>query len=158
MRHGTCFRRRLSAHHAGAAPRSAAAELGVVRRFRAHPEMGYLIVTLLALALLALPVGYIRLCGAMRAAAIQHPPYLHFFFVFGAFGGFLVCAALAGSPIGAILSVIPLILAPLAILISSFIIYRRHRDSRFHSAAFWSGLAYVGLITVIFTVISSIES
>ena len=32
MRHGTCFRRRLSAHHAGAAPLSAVAELGVVRR------------------------------------------------------------------------------------------------------------------------------
>ena len=32
MRHGTCFRRRLSAHHAGAAPHSAVAELGVVRR------------------------------------------------------------------------------------------------------------------------------
>ena len=48
MRHGTCFRRRLSARHAGAAPHSAVAELGVVRRlrtsrpsnerFRRHPE------------------------------------------------------------------------------------------------------------------------
>ena len=35
MRHGTCFRRRLSTHHAGAAPHSAVAELGVVRRLRA---------------------------------------------------------------------------------------------------------------------------
>jgi hypothetical protein len=32
VRHGTCFRRRLSARHAGAAPHSAVAELGVVRR------------------------------------------------------------------------------------------------------------------------------
>ena len=32
MRHGTCFRRRLSAHHAATAPRSAVAELGVVSR------------------------------------------------------------------------------------------------------------------------------
>ena len=37
MRHGTCFRRRLSARHAGAAPHSAFAELGVVRRFLASP-------------------------------------------------------------------------------------------------------------------------
>ena len=37
MRHGTCFRRRLSAHHAGAAPHSAVAELGVVSRRYAHP-------------------------------------------------------------------------------------------------------------------------
>jgi hypothetical protein len=29
VRHGTCFRRRLSARHAGAAPHSAVAELGV---------------------------------------------------------------------------------------------------------------------------------
>ncbi|MCX6980363.1 MAG: hypothetical protein NTV08_06375 [Verrucomicrobia bacterium] len=35
VRHGTCFRRRLSAHRAGAAPHSAVAELGVVRRFTA---------------------------------------------------------------------------------------------------------------------------
>jgi hypothetical protein len=28
--HGTCFRRRLAAHRAGAAPHSAVAELGVV--------------------------------------------------------------------------------------------------------------------------------
>lgn len=60
----------------------------------------------------------------------------------------------AGSPIGAILSVIPIVIAPLAILISSFVLYRRHRDSRFHSAAFWSGLAYIGLITLIGTIIS----
>ena len=36
MRHGTCFRRRLSTRRAGAAPCSAVAELGVVRRFRAN--------------------------------------------------------------------------------------------------------------------------
>ena len=32
MRHGTCFHRRLSTLHAGAAPHSAVAEFGVVRR------------------------------------------------------------------------------------------------------------------------------
>ena len=37
MRHGTCFRRRLSARHAGAAPHSAVAELEVVRRLRTSP-------------------------------------------------------------------------------------------------------------------------
>jgi len=120
--------------------------------------MGYVIITLLVLALLALPIGYIRLCAAIRSAAIQHPPYLHFFFVFGAFGSFVICAALAGGPVGAVLSVIPIILAPVAILISSFILYRRHRDTRFHSAAFWSGLAYLGLITTVVVIISSIES
>ena len=34
--HGTCFHRRLSARHAGAAPHSAVAELGVVRRSSRH--------------------------------------------------------------------------------------------------------------------------
>ena len=38
MRHGTCFRRRLSAHRAGAAPHSAVAELGVVRRIVPSPD------------------------------------------------------------------------------------------------------------------------
>jgi len=36
VRHGTCFRHRLSTHHAGAAPHSAVAELEVVRRRYAH--------------------------------------------------------------------------------------------------------------------------
>ena len=38
MRHGTCFHRRLSARRAGAAPHSAVAELGVVRRHGVTPE------------------------------------------------------------------------------------------------------------------------
>jgi len=38
VRHGTCFRRRLSTHHAGAAPHSAVAELGVVSRLRATDD------------------------------------------------------------------------------------------------------------------------
>jgi translation elongation factor EF-Tu-like GTPase len=37
VRHGTCFHRRLAARHAGAAPHSAVAELGVVRRLRTRP-------------------------------------------------------------------------------------------------------------------------
>ena len=37
MRHGTCFRRRLSTRHAGAAPHSAVAELEVVRRCYPRP-------------------------------------------------------------------------------------------------------------------------
>jgi len=37
VRHGTCYRRHLSARHAGAAPHSAAAELEVVRRSYASP-------------------------------------------------------------------------------------------------------------------------
>ena len=40
MRNGTCFRRRLSNHYTGAAPPSAVAELGVVRRsLHAVPRM-----------------------------------------------------------------------------------------------------------------------
>jgi len=38
VRHGTCFRSRLSAHHAGAAPHSAIAELGGVRRVTASTD------------------------------------------------------------------------------------------------------------------------
>ena len=50
MRHGTCFRRRLSAHHAGAAPHSAVAELGVVRRFLARSVKRRSLVTILLLS------------------------------------------------------------------------------------------------------------
>lgn len=40
MRHGTCFRQRLSTRHAGAAPHSAIAELAVIRRHYAHIGSG----------------------------------------------------------------------------------------------------------------------
>ena len=48
MRHGTCFHRRLSAHHAGAAPHSAVAELGVVRRLHPSPVNSTLTISILA--------------------------------------------------------------------------------------------------------------
>jgi len=44
VRHGTCFRRRLSTCHAGAAPHSAVAELEVVRRCYTHPVNGTFIL------------------------------------------------------------------------------------------------------------------
>ena len=54
VRHGTCFRRRLSAHHAGAAPHSAVAELGVVRRRSPVLTMKALLHSLTYLLLFAL--------------------------------------------------------------------------------------------------------
>ena len=52
MRHGTCFRRRLSARRAGAAPHSAVAELGVVRRRYALTGIYIMKIHLFLLALL----------------------------------------------------------------------------------------------------------
>ena len=52
MRHGTCFRRRLATHRAGAAPHSAVAELGVVRRIRyMSSQRFFLAVALVSLVL-----------------------------------------------------------------------------------------------------------
>lgn len=120
--------------------------------------MGYLIVALVAVALIGLPLGYLRLCGAMREAAIERPPRAHFFFVFGSVGGLLLTLTLAGSPLGALASVVPVICGPLVILISSIVLYPRYRDSRFHSAAFWSGLAYLGLTAIMVSIAASIQS
>ena len=66
MRHGTCFRRHLAAHRAGAAPHSAVAELGVVRRFLAalpenHVEMQYWS----SIAFLACFLGYFYVAGRL---------------------------------------------------------------------------------------------
>ena len=88
----------------------------------------------------------------MRQSAIQHPPYVHFFFVFGALGGLLISIALAGSPVGVFTLLVPVIFAPSAILISSVNLLRRHRDSTFHSVAFWAGLAYVAMIVLVASV------
>ena len=119
-------------------------------------ERGYFILTLFALALLGLPVGYIWLCGAMRRAAVRHPPYVHFLIIFGAVGTLVLSVAFMGSVPGALVGVLSGMVAPIALLLSSCFLYRRHRDSRFHSAAFWSGLAYVALIMVIITIVASL--
>ena len=66
MRHGTCFRRRLSARHAGAAPHSAVAELEVVRRLRTSP-----VAALIYLALILLSVLFVWACAAVFSSRQQ---------------------------------------------------------------------------------------
>jgi hypothetical protein len=80
VRHGTCFRRRLSAHHAGAAPPSAVAELGVVRRFLALP-VNYAAKALLVFAALltgcSLRHSGVSQCGDLglgSRARLANPP------------------------------------------------------------------------------------
>ncbi|MFZ2640603.1 MAG: hypothetical protein WA117_06410 [Verrucomicrobiia bacterium] len=105
----------------------------------------------LFLALIGLPVGFIILCRAILVSKLQHPPYFHFFLVFGAAGGLcLMFATISATPFSVAVSIIPVWLAPFAILISSCFIYRRRRESRFHAAAFISGIIYVGLIVSYF--------
>ena len=72
MRHGTCFRRRLSARHAGAAPHSAVAELGVVRPLRTLTMNPKAIKTVMigALALVAIWLTY-RYSGSSRIHTIE---------------------------------------------------------------------------------------
>ncbi len=110
-------------------------------------------ILFLAVALLVLPIGYIVLCQTMRKAGIQRAPYIHFFFVFGGVGGCLFCMALLG-PMGAILGAIPGFIAPIALLISSIVLYSRRDDSRFHYAAFWSGLIYVSFPVAVMLIAS----
>jgi hypothetical protein len=112
---------------------------------------------LLAIALIALPIGYWRLCRAMRQAVTARPPKVHFFFVFGSVGGLLLTFAFAGSVLSAFMFLIPL-LGALIILASSFFLYPRHRDTRFHHAAFWSGMTFLLLLTVLLFTASLLES
>jgi len=111
---------------------------------------------LLILGLLVLPLGYLSLCIAMRRAAVRRAPYIHFFLVFGACGGLLVSVAFAGSPMGVALSVIPIIVAPFVIFISTIILYFRHLESRFHTIAFLSGAAYITFIFLGAAIMSAI--
>jgi len=111
---------------------------------------------LLAVALIVLPICFMELRGAMRDACLKRPPEAHFFFVFGGMGGLLVCLALLGTAIGAIAGVVPIIIAPLAILVSSIALYPRRRESSFHRAAFWSGLVYIAIIVVLVTIAANL--
>ena len=76
MRHGTCFRRRLSAHHAGAAPHSAVAELGVVRRFCALPVKPARTILLLLVGTVIGIAATIGFQHFRRAQAIRALPSL----------------------------------------------------------------------------------
>ena len=120
--------------------------------------MHYVFIGFLALALLALVIGYVRLCRAMRAAAIQRPPYVHFLLVFAAYGALfgslaLISGTLFGFPepvtivfesAGVSLMWVAFFIAPILILISSCLVFKRRTDSKFHRTAFRSGLAYLG--------------
>src|SRR5436190_2968318 len=72
VRHGTCFRRRLSAHHAGAAPHSAVAELGVVRSMRTPRFIAALVVLFVVLSILQ---GF---CWRWRPPPGWHPAWWQF--------------------------------------------------------------------------------
>ena len=96
--------------------------------------------------LLVLPIGYMVLCWKMRKAHLQHAPYLHFFLVFGAWGGLSLCfATISATPVAAMIAFVALWLSPPAIFISSFFVFRRYRESRFHAAAFKSGVPILDL-------------
>jgi uncharacterized membrane-anchored protein len=92
---------------------------------------------------------------AMRRAGVRHPPYIHFSFIFAAVGTLILSIAFAGTVPGVLASILSAIVAPVGILLSSCFLYRRQRDSRFHNAAFWSGLSYVGLIMLFVTIVVS---
>ena len=119
--------------------------------------MYYAIRTFLTIALLPLTAGYVWLCFVMRAAGIERPPYGHFFLVFGAVGSLLLTFSFGPVYLIAFMSPVSLIVAPAFIFINSFVLYREHQDSKYHKAAFWSGLAYVGLVMVMAWVASYFE-
>jgi hypothetical protein len=82
---------------------------------------------------------------------LQQPPYFHFFLVFGAVGGLcLWFSVLSSTPVAALIEAFPLVVSPAAIFVSSCFLYRRYRVSRFHTAAFIAGIAYLCLVSVLF--------
>ena len=98
MRHGTCFHRRLSTHHAGAAPHSAVAELGVVRRRYPHSQMLKLVVHVAVALSLWLGLAYFGFgaatkCGAVVAGAVA----VHFIWERVFFNPFLYLGAMPVS-------------------------------------------------------------
>ena len=99
---------------------------------------------LLALALVSLPIGYIRLCLAMRRAAINRPPYIHFLLIFSGVGTLLVGIVFNDIPVLGLSEIV----APIVILVKSCFFYFHYEESGFHRAAFWCGLAYFGLPTL----------
>jgi hypothetical protein len=86
VRHGTCFRRRLSTHRAGAAPHSAVAELGVVLVHIVHPFANKfrILVRLAKLALVAIPLF------VLAAILHSHSPWPQLLVVLAVFS-FLPC-------------------------------------------------------------------
>lgn len=119
--------------------------------------MEILLLVFPLLALIILPIAYVRLCLVIRKAGIQHPPYVHFFLVFGSSAALLLSIPFLLTASYGIPGVLPFafgfILGPFSILVSSFILHRRHRDTKFHSMAFWSGMIYLGVVTVLFFIV-----
>ena len=103
-------------------------------------------LVLFAVAVIGLPIAYVRVCRKMRARAIPHPPRVPFFFLFGTVGGWVLAFMLSPSGLAATCIVLMVSAAPLAILVSSAYLAIRRERSSFHRVAMWSGFAYCGIL------------
>jgi hypothetical protein len=113
--------------------------------------MDYLLCWIpLTLALLFLPIGFAWVCILMRRRGISKPPYFPYLAVFAAFGSFFLVMALLQGPymIGAFFSYYPMLIAPVTLLISSAILHRQRKLSKYHNTAYWIGVSYLGLLAI----------
>lgn len=97
--------------------------------------------------------AYVRLLQRIEAEGIAPPPAWPLFFLFVAYGGWLVIgltvlfwewSGMASIGTGMLVAVWPLVL--LGVAVAS---YRTRERSRYHRAAFWASALYPGFVAIL---------
>ena len=98
------------------------------------------------IALILCPIGYIYVLERMNKKAINNPPRLCLFCIFGTLGGWFLALALSPSGLTATCVVFLVTVSPLALLITSTITLSERRQSIYHKVSAWIGLSYLVLL------------
>jgi hypothetical protein len=101
---------------------------------------------------------YLWLCRKMRDSAIERPPYVPLFILFGAYGGWLLILLTLGfwkwsgmASFGAIaLSTI----TPVAMLVMAIYLFPLRKISAYHEASFIASVFYIGFVIFLAFVIT----
>ena len=107
-------------------------------------------ITLLLLALLGCPIGYVALISRMRAQRIENPPIIPMFCLFGTIGGWLLAFALSPSGLAAMCIIFLITIAPIVLLVASVRLSALKTKTIYHRISMWSGFSYPGVIGLFF--------
>ncbi|MBT8449784.1 MAG: hypothetical protein KJO69_08845, partial [Gammaproteobacteria bacterium] len=100
------------------------------------------------IALIILPIGYFYVLERMDTAAINNPPRLCIFCIFGTLGGWCLALALSPSGLAAMCLIFLITVSPIAVMISSAITWGERQQSIYHKSSALIGFSYLILLSL----------
>ena len=109
-------------------------------------------LVLFILAVLVVPLLYVSVCTQMRDDKVPRPPTVHYFFLFGTVGGWLLAFVFSPSGLAAVCLFCLLTAAPIALVGSALVVGIRPERTLYHKIAIWSGVAYPSMLILLITI------